>query len=72
MVQSGLQAGIGRMEDWKIGRINEALMAVIDLEGCGPSQPLLYKHGNVFCGANGAAPSRKPPIALASPELLNF
>ena len=66
MVQSGLEAEIGRMEDWKIGRISKALMAVIDLEGCGPSQPLLYKHGNVFF----ATPSRKPPIAPASPELL--
>jgi hypothetical protein len=29
----------GRSEEWKVGRIIKALMAVIDLEGCRPSQP---------------------------------
>jgi hypothetical protein len=30
----------GRMEEWKSGRVEEwKVDAVIDLEGCGPSQP---------------------------------
>jgi hypothetical protein len=66
IAESGLERKIGTMEDRKAGRIIKALMAVIDLEGCGPSLPLLYKIATFFCSADGSAPCRKPPITCNS------